>query len=138
VGNDYLGPTPAVNYRRPVGPSSTKGLTKSEESVVNALKALYGKVLKVGCPDLLVPIRGIAVFVEVKSHWDKLTPEQEHYHEELRNCGIRVVVIRTNTSGEITLEEVERIVTDALLAEDPEDVDLELVSLGIERWVYYP
>lgn len=53
---------------------------------------------KKGTPDRFAIVNGLIIFVEVKRHGRKPTPEQTTRHEEIENAGAVVIVADSMTS----------------------------------------
>ena len=69
-----------------------------------------------GSPDLLLVIRGIALFLELKAHDGVLAPHQIEWHDAARARGVHVAVVRLDAD---TVEGAERAI--------------EVVKAAIER-----
>jgi len=72
-----------------------------EQALVDAVESEGGICWKwvspgrVGVPDRIVVLRGRVVFVELKAPGEKLRPEQERRHADLRRAGADVITIDT-------------------------------------------
>lgn len=61
--------------------------------------------LGIGSPDLLVVVRGVCLFLELKAG-SGVSPEQRRWHETARAKGVRVEVVRSVEEARAAVERV--------------------------------
>lgn len=84
----------------------------NQGEIVRAVRSVFGPdaVLDLsavggGCPDILIGVRGVNIFCELKTDRGKLTPDQVYFHREWSG---QIAVVRTVDEA---LKEIGRLTT---------------------------